>query len=475
MPRTTKFAAVAACLLVAAAACTGQPRDRAGGMAGNEPTVLRLAQGAGAVPPQLDVWAKQVSRLSGGSLKIEFANSWRSGQPDFEQGVISDVKAGVVDLAWVGARAFDTAGVDSFQALLAPLLIDSIDLEAEVFAKGIPAQMLVGAESVGVVGIGVLPGPLRRMLGRDTAFTTPSAFRDKMIAINQSEVATATMEVLGARPYPVPGTGAEIAPFEGYEQQLLSIWRNHYEAFSHSVTANVNLWPRPLVVLMGWNAYAKLTAKQQDLLRTAIKDTVGPALEVSRTEDKDAMPGLCQAGLSFAVASDQNLRDLRSAVEPVYRRLRSDPDTKRWLEEITALKAGRGPDIATCDKTVKSPVPDASGIPDGTYQRTMTADDYLKSSDPGISWFKPPRGEWRITFNDGLLTRIAPDGELERWTYRLFRGRINARGAVTIDATFSRRADELTFSNFTFVGDCPDCGKYEITLGGTKKPWIRQP
>ena len=53
-----------------------------------------------------------------------------------QAGTLEDVKTGKVDMAWVGARAFDTVGVTSFQALVAPLLIDSYDLEAKVFNEG---------------------------------------------------------------------------------------------------------------------------------------------------------------------------------------------------------------------------------------------------------------------------------------------------------------------------------------------------
>ncbi len=71
------------------------------------------------------------------------------GEPLYEAGTLQDVKAGKVDMAWVGARAFDTVGVKSFQALLAPLLVDSYALEAKVFEKGIPERDARGGRGAG--------------------------------------------------------------------------------------------------------------------------------------------------------------------------------------------------------------------------------------------------------------------------------------------------------------------------------------
>ena len=67
-------------------------------------------------------------------------------------------------------------GVTDFQALLAPFAVDSHDLQKAVFEAGIPDEMLAGVDSAGVQGIGVLPGPMRKVLGIDHAFVSPDDF-----------------------------------------------------------------------------------------------------------------------------------------------------------------------------------------------------------------------------------------------------------------------------------------------------------
>jgi hypothetical protein len=83
-------------------------------------------------PDQVQAWIEEVQRRVGGSLRIQVTNHWRDQEFAYDKATISDVQAGKVQLAKVNARAYDTAGVDGFQALVAPLLIDNPTLERRV-------------------------------------------------------------------------------------------------------------------------------------------------------------------------------------------------------------------------------------------------------------------------------------------------------------------------------------------------------
>ena len=90
---------------------------------------------------------------------------WRLHQVDFETGLIGDVRAGKADLGAAGSEAWASVGVNSFRALNAPLLINSYALQDRVLRSPVIGQMLQGLRPLGLVGIGVLPGPLRKPLG----------------------------------------------------------------------------------------------------------------------------------------------------------------------------------------------------------------------------------------------------------------------------------------------------------------------
>jgi TRAP-type C4-dicarboxylate transport system substrate-binding protein len=307
-------AAALVALATTVVACTGPSGDKAGGVQAAEPRVLRLANpNDGSPPAQIGFWAEEVARLSGGTLAIEFENGWRLGEPLYEAGTLEDVQAEKVDMAWVGSRVFDTVGVSSFQALGAPLLLDSYDLEGAVFEAGIPEQMLEGVSELDLVGVGVLPGPIRKVLGVSKPFVRPGDFEGQVVGLQDSAVADATLSALGATPRAVP-SAAKLDGLDAYEQQLGSIAGNGYERGAEYVTANVNLWPRPLVIVMGKEAFESLTDVQRSALRAADAAAMPEALAAARAEDEQVVPMLCAPPTNVRRRHGERLRRASSGL-----------------------------------------------------------------------------------------------------------------------------------------------------------------
>ena len=186
MKGRTRLATVALAVVAAVVAggCSGggASGDKAGGS--GEPVVLRMANAYGDLNdvPVVEGFVSQVKERSGGNVRIQVANRWGDYANDAEQQVVRAVAAGKVDLGWAGARVFDTMGVTSFQALQAPMLIDSYALEQAVVASDIPGQMMQGLSKLGVQGLGVLADGLRKpiavkqpMLGVGTGAGSPLA------------------------------------------------------------------------------------------------------------------------------------------------------------------------------------------------------------------------------------------------------------------------------------------------------------
>jgi TRAP-type C4-dicarboxylate transport system substrate-binding protein len=452
-------------LALALAACSGSSSDKAGGEDKAEPSVLTMANPNPDRAPQLESWAKEVSRLSGGTLAIEFKDAWRIGEPRYEAGTLEDVSAGKVDLAWVGARAFDTVGVTSFQALVAPLLIDSYDLQSEVFEQGIPERMLEGVGELDLVGIGVLPGPMRKLLGVSKPYVRPGDFGGQVVGLQDSAVADMTLRALGATPRPVP-SAAKLDGLDAYEQHLPSIAGNSYNRRAKYVTANVNMWPRPLVIVMGKEAFSSLTDEQQSALRDASTAAIAGALEASRAEDEDAAPVLCRRGMTFAVASESELAELRTALEPVYAELTADPATKSHIDAIANLKTeiAASAEAPVCAST--EPPATASPIPDGTYETTLTEADWLKS---GV---REDAGVYTMIFAAGELTILTPNGEPGFVaSYTVFRDQIEARESedYAITARWSFDGKTLTFTDIDVPGG--DAGPETVTWAS--HPWVK--
>jgi TRAP-type C4-dicarboxylate transport system substrate-binding protein len=192
------------------AGCGSSGFNKAGDSQQRRPVVLTLANSNGN-SGELDGFANNVWRLSGGTMRIAIKYNWRSGQVKPETGPIGDVRAGKADLGIVGSRAWDSAGVTSFRALGAPLLIDSYALQDRVLRSPMTGQMLAGLRPLGLAGIGVLPGPLRKPLGITRPLLKPADYAGLKIGAQQSLVAGATMRALGATKACHPGTRSAVA------------------------------------------------------------------------------------------------------------------------------------------------------------------------------------------------------------------------------------------------------------------------
>ena len=464
---TSRIAGMIAGVMVLAVGCGDSNSDRAGGTRTAEPVVLTMAQGNDEPPKQLVAWADEVAARSDGTLRIEFSNLWRGGETDYEVGTIEDVKAGKADLAWVGARAFDREGVTTFQPLLAPLLVDSQNLQGAVFEAGLPTQMLAGLTKLDVVGLGVLPGPMRKVIGVNRPFVRPTDFVGAVIGIAGSGLAAQTMEVLGATPQDLP-TGAALGGLDAMEQHVAAISGNNYALEgAHFVTINLNMWPRPLVMFMNTKRFESLSGDQQTALRAAAGAAVDDALAASRAEDTDAISQLCADRMTLTVASDTDLATLRTAVEPVYKHIAADSTNHARLDEIIALKnkIGVPPDTAECPTpettgaattegsgTSVAPLekPAAGAFPEGTFETTITGDDWRTRCGTEPPGFVETRQE--VTFANGNLEQwsTSKGGKRElgfRATYTVFRDRVEF-DELGIDAPLSFR---WTFDGSTLV------------------------
>src|SRR4051794_10797837 len=337
MARTHWPIALALPALVAVAGCGGSHSKAGAHKRVEHPAVLRLAAGGVAHDP-VGMWAQEVDTLSHGQLKVEPGRDV-DPTPDVERRIVAQVRAGHIAFALVGARVFDRVGDRDFQALAAPMLIDSYGLEAKVFATRIPQQMLESTRRLGVVGVALLPGPLRRMLGVTRSFVHPADFRGAVVGEQESALTETALRALGATPRRT-APGGPVAGLDGVEQNLVTIFANGYIADSRSVTVTPVLWPRPFALIMNPRAFARLSPKQQASLRDAAARISGSYVDQLAADEKAATRQLCRASANLIAA---DAAEFRSAFAPVYAQLERDPRTASYIAQIEALKRGTAP------------------------------------------------------------------------------------------------------------------------------------
>ena len=426
-------------LAVTVPGCMGSESDKAGGQRESERVVLTMANALDG-SEELEGFADEVARLSGGTVRIEFENDWAHGRPDYETQLIRDVAAGKADLGSVGSRAWDSVGVKSFRALTAPFLVDSYELQKDVVRSRMAKQMLGGVERLGLVGLGILPGPMRKPLGRSAPLVRPSDYAGVSIGVQQSRLADATMRALGARPVWFPVGGA--MRFDGIEQQIASIQGNGYDATGRYLTANVTLWPRPLVPFANRKAFQALDSDQQRALVEAAANVISDHTAADRGGEEEAAGILCRRGLRFVTASPKDFAALRQAVQPVYAALQRDPETRSFIARIESLRneAKPAPDeTPSCSASAREETASKTTPIDGTYQLTTTAEE-LQKAEPGEELLSENYGHWRFVLDRGRLSYTQSSEGARRWT----------KGVYTV------RGHTLVFRVTEYGGEAPN-------------------
>jgi TRAP-type C4-dicarboxylate transport system substrate-binding protein len=395
---------LAATLATGAAACGSGGVNKAGS-ADARTTVLTLADGEGDIS-NAQPFADAVKRLSHGTLQINIKRHWRLNDPRYETGLIKDVQKGNAPLGISATRAFDTVGISSFQALQAPFLIDNITLEQKVLNSDIPAKMLAGLKPHGLVGLAVLAGPLRRPLGFTGPLVAPSEYRGTSIGFRASAVSEEILRALGATPVVIPASH-DTSGLDGVEGHVTNMI-DAFKVRGATLAGNVVIEPRPNVIFMNQRAFGALSAAQQRVLIRA----AGQARADGGVYEPDgpSVQQMCRGGVTTVTASRVDLAGLRAAVQPVYHTLESNPTTRAFIAQITAMRqaVGGAPDAVSCPAGSggSSQITTAATPLDGTWRVSFTRAEFFAAGaasdedNPGnwgqFTW-TVDRGHWRQT------------------------------------------------------------------------------
>jgi TRAP-type C4-dicarboxylate transport system substrate-binding protein len=353
--------------------------------------------------PAVGYFVRRVLELSGGRLRIHVVDNWAGNTPGMEQRVVRDVAAGKAHLGWVGTRVLDTLGVNDFEALTAPMLIDSYALERAVIASGIPTRMLGGLDKAGVTGLSVLGGGLRRPIALSKPLLKPGDWSGIRFAVFRSRSQTEAIRDLGARTTDIWGPALQ----DAVAQRRVKGFEKHYFIWDYVIypgvvpyaTANVSLWPETAVVFANPALLAGLTGAQRGWLYQAAHESADRSTALYANEAPQ-IERLCREGARFRLASRADLVAMRRSLAPTYADLERDPETKEFIEQIEELKR-----TTRAEPTARIP-------PKCTGRALAEPRAATPVSDPSVL-----NGVYRATWTDQELDAVAPIAKLSRPSY----------------------------------------------------------
>jgi TRAP-type C4-dicarboxylate transport system substrate-binding protein len=368
-------------------------------------------------PVEVTQFTDEVSRLSKGELRIRLVPAEHDGA-DYEAATVRRIQEGEADLAVVGTRGWDDFGAPGLAALGAPFLVDSYPLQERIFTGGLVETLLEQLRPAGVVGIGILPGPLRRPFGLTSALVAPRDFEGLTIGTQQSNVADATLMALGAQPRRLPMdvfAPDGLSGVDGVELQVAAVETGRLDAESSHLMTNVNLWPRSLVVFAGKEAYSRLSDDERQILRAAATNVVPEKVDADRGLEEETAANLCRKGNTiFDVATTEQLQTLHRAVEPVYAELERDQGARKVIEAIELIKeqlAESPTEIAAC-----TPAPDAPSSGEATDVDGV----WGMETDPSVAGPEQQDanwGHWVFVFDRGRFAITQENKTACTWGY----------------------------------------------------------
>ncbi len=470
------------------AGCNSDKSDRAGGEKPVKAKVLRMAN-AQYYLDELEAFDKAVERASGGRLRLKWLNQYANGRDgNSEVNLIRDVSAGKVDLGWAATRIFDELGTPTFNPLHAPMLIDSYELEEKVLSDGLVDPMLESLDELGLRGIGVLPGPLRRPFGKHPLRGLGDWTGARIGSSGGKQVETA-LRAIGAK-RELEYAGGETDRIDGLDTHIAAVPPNRYHRDVPYLTGNVVLWARPLVLFAGPN----VSSEDLAVLRRAAEAALPDTLALSRSMESEALSEICRSALKVVSASTGEVDGLRPAFRPVYDALERDEGASRAVARIRELaREGDGVEPVQCPEASKA---DAGAIPPGTYRTFITRADarqhgfswaQVVEDDPDPKALRSKTKENRLEFTEEgtfVVYDVWLDGTANiGWegSYSLYRDRITVKGndGAGLTARVEIDGDRLRFTDVQPISETPEvtepetAGPDPTALTWESKPFVK--
>jgi hypothetical protein len=283
-------------------------------------------------------------------------------------------------------------------------------------------RMLEGVEPLGLVGLALLPGLLRRPFGLSRPLLGPRNYAGAVFGSSYGGVARDSIVALGATPkaYRI----GSLAGLDGAELDVWTIANNGYDVPGATLTGNVVLWARPETIVINRDVFDRLPPAQREILRRAGREAVAPVLARMEKEQPQALEVVCGRGkLRLATASTSELAALQTAVQPVYDELERDKQTREFIAAIRKLRSGLEAESVQCT----APQRGVSQL-EGVWESNVT---YAAMSANGASASEAAtyHGPGTLELRGGL------------WTFRGDR--------TTVKGTYAVMGDDLRLTTLT--------------------------
>ncbi len=479
--RATVTGRVVVVMLLGAAVCFGCGAPVVDKLGGRGAIVALRLGAADPGEPSLAHFIDALDRTTAGRMAVAVDRTTYYSETRGGPALLApDLQAGAVDLALIPSRDWAAAGDPGFVALQAPFAATSTIATTTLARSDIARKLLEDMAAYGAVGLGLIPGEPRRLLTREPV-VHQSDLSGLRIRVSDSARTMALVAALGADP--VQGmTAADVraalhdGALDGAETAPVYLSQNGYN-LSAPYLSSFALIPKFEVLAASSRAWQKLSVGDREAISSAAAETV--AWQASRLAADEAaeLSVLCGNGLVVVAPLPSSLAAWRSAAA---RHEAAPAGAIVGRVRAVALQAGSGDmasvlppgcRLATSAAQARemhlsaqphpspSPAPPAGpSIPPGTYQETVTAEQFAAgglngpdfAEDVVYTWVFGPDGTFVETQEPDYPDQGPQSGRYTVVGDRLSMSYLPGPDGVTLPperARWSFYAGTLTFSH----------------------------
>ena len=274
-----------------------------------------------------------LDKRSGGKYRIKVFNKGALGT---EKETIDQVKIGALELTRVNISPMNSVCAKTMVPTM-PFLFSSVAHMRKALDGPVGEEVLKSCESQGFIGLAFYDSGARSIYSHKPVKTLADA-KGLKIRVQQSDLWVALVGAMGANPTPMPI--GEV--YTGLKTKLIDAAENNipsYEGFKHfeavKFYSKTEHSMAPEMLLMSKAVFDKLPKADQDLFRTAAKESV--AFQRQKWDEQEARSlAAVKAGGAQVIEVDK--ASFQAVMSPVYDKFMTTPDLKRLVKTVQDTK-----------------------------------------------------------------------------------------------------------------------------------------
>ncbi|MCC8191242.1 MAG: TRAP transporter substrate-binding protein [Planctomycetes bacterium] len=279
----------------------------------------------------------RLAEATDGRLSIKVYHSDQLGQ---EKDVVQQVQFGVIDLSRCSFAALNNI-VPETQVLSLPYLFRSVDHMHRVVDGPVGEEIFQAMADKGFIGLAYYDSGARSFFSKRGPINSLADMKGLKLRVQQSDLAIAMVQALGANPTPMPPGEVYSALQTGVIDGAENNWPSYhsqrfFEQAPHITYTDHQM--QPDVLIMSKIVWDTLTPEDQQAIKQAARDSVARNRELWAVREKEALDGVVAGGAVVAHLDDDARAAFAAAVAPVYDQFVTDDTLRALVAKIQAVE-----------------------------------------------------------------------------------------------------------------------------------------